>query len=170
MAGRTFFLQHPDDARRHVDLLARGLKKIAYLGWTAGAGCAALAYLVGHFMVTRSTEPNSLPGFQEISGITFVTLFMAIALLAYSTLYFVSGRGLAQQKPWARYLASGTFLTKVLLCVWLGRGSIRAMVVFLVIAVWDFYGLWVLLSSAAGQLFAAPESAQAGVKPANLAT
>jgi hypothetical protein len=170
MASRTFFLQHTDEARRHVDLLARGLKKVAYLGWTAGVGCAALALLVSHFMVTRPTEPTSVPGFQEISGILLVTWFMALALLVYSTLYFISGRGLARQQPWARYLGAGTFLTKVLLCVWLGRGSIRAMLVFLVIAVWDFYGLWVLLSSAAGQLFAAPESSQPGVKPAKLVT
>ncbi len=170
MASRTFFLQRPDDARRHVDLLARGLKKVAYVGWCAGVACTLLALIVSHFMVTRPAEPNSLPGFKEISGITVVAWFMAIALLFFSTLYFVSGRGLAQQKPWARYLGSGTFLMKVLLCVWLGRGSVRAMVVFLVIAIGDFYGLWVLLSAAAGQLFTSPESSQAGVKPANLVT
>jgi hypothetical protein len=57
-----------------------------------------------------------------------------------------------------------------LLCVWLGRGAVGAMIVFLLIAAWDFYGLWVLLSKETGQLFSSRETSQVSVKPANLVT
>ena len=61
-------------------------------------------------------------------------------------------------------------MPKVLLCVWLGRGAVVAMIVFLLVAAWDFYGLWVLLSKETGQLFSSRETSQVGVKPANLVT
>jgi hypothetical protein len=95
---------------------------------------------------------------------------MAIALLIFSSLYFVSGWGLSCQKMWARYAAAGTFVAKVLLCMWLGRATISAMIVFLLIASWDLYGLWVLLARETGQLFSSPQSSQASIKPANLVT
>lgn len=174
MASRSFFIQRHEDAVRHVDQLAKGLKKIAIAGWVAGAGCTVLALLVSHFIVTRGPQPNPVPGFQEISGITLVTWFMAIALLAFSTLYFISSWGLVRRKPWSRHAAAGTFLLKVILCVWLGRGTLAAMVVFLGIASCDLYGLWVLLSQETGQLFRSPvqssETTQAPAKPANLVT
>lgn len=161
MPSRSFFIQRPEDAQRHVDLLAKGLKKVAIAGWVGGAGCTALAALVSHFLVTRSTQPNSVPGFQEISGITFVTWFMALALLVFSTLYFMAGWGLVHHTKWARYTAAGVFIAKVLLCVWLGRGGFAAMFVFLLIASWDLYGLWVLLSDETGKLFSPRQPAPA---------
>jgi hypothetical protein len=170
MASRSFFIQNPEDALRHVDLLAKGLNKLAIAGWVAGGGCTILAALVGHFLVTRSPQPNGVPGLQEISGVTLVAWFMAIALLFFSSLYFVAGRGLARRKSWARHTAAGVFMLKVLLCVWLGRGSVGAMIVFLTIAAWDLYGLWVLMAKETGQLFTASESQQPSAKPANLVT
>jgi hypothetical protein len=170
MVPGSFFIQRPEDALRHVQQLAKGLKKIATAGWIGGASCTLLAALVSHFLVTGGTNPNPLPGSREISGITLVTWFMAVALLVFSSLYYVSGWGLERQKSWARIFAVGTFLAKVLLCVWLGRGSFSAMFVVLVIAIWDFYGLWVLLSKETAQLFASSNTARASVKPANLTT
>jgi hypothetical protein len=170
MASGSFFIQRPEDAQRHVNLLAKGLKKVAVAGWVGGAGCTALAALVSHYLGIRHTESNAIPGFQELSGITLVTWFMAIALLVFSSLYYLAGWGLAHQKAWARYASAGTFLSKVLLCVWLGRGSIAAMFVFLVIASWDFYGLWVLLSKETAQFLSLRQAQQAPVKPANLVT
>ena len=54
-------------------------------------------------------------------------------------------------------MAAAMFLAKVLLCVWLGRGSIGAMIVFLIVAAWDIYGLWVLLAKESGQLFSSSQ-------------
>jgi hypothetical protein len=179
MARGSFFIQNQDAAQRHVALLAKGLKKVAIAGWVGGAGCTALAALVSHFLVTGSTASNSIPGARETSSITLVTWFLALTLLFFSSLYYLSGWSLERQKSWSRYLAAGTFLAKVLLCAWLGRGSFSAMFVFLLIASWDFYGLWVLLSKQTGQFFSsplsssktsAPDASQAPVKPANLVT
>jgi hypothetical protein len=153
MAGSSFFVQTPEAALRHVNLLAKGLKKVAWAGLAGGVGCSALAALVSHLLVTSSPQPITTPGFREMSGITFVTWFMALALLGFSTLYLIAGWGLSNQNPWARYMAAAVFLAKVLLCVWLGRGSLGAMIVFLTVAVWDIYGLWVLLAKESGQLF-----------------
>jgi len=177
MAGRSFFIQHPEDAVRHVGTLAKGLKKVAVAGWIAGAGCTMLALLVSHFIMAPSRLPK--PGSQEITGVTLVAWFLALSLLLFSTLYFVAGWGLAGRKPWARNVAGGTFLLKVLLCAWLGRGSLAGMLVFLSIAGCDLYGLWVLLSNETGRLFQSPapsseaqssETSQAPAKPANLVT
>jgi hypothetical protein len=44
------------------------------------------------------------------------------------------------------------------------------MIVFLVVAAWDLYGLWVLLSKETGELFTSPAPSQATSKPANLVT
>lgn len=99
-----------------------------------------------------------------MSGIVFVAWFMASALLLFSTFYFIAGWSLSQRKAWARYTGATAFVFKVLLCVWLGRGSIGAMIVFLLIAGWDFYGLWVLLSKETGQIFASPEQFAASVR------
>jgi hypothetical protein len=175
MASGSLFIQRPEDALRHVEMLAKGLKKVAVAGWVGGAGCAALALLVSHYLGVRHTDSNAIPGFREMSGITLVVSFMATALLVFSSLYFLSGWGLAHQKSWARYSAAATFLAKVLLCVWLGRGSLASMIIFLMIAGWDFYGLWVLVSKETAQLLSPPqtslsEAQQAPVKPANLVT
>jgi hypothetical protein len=153
----SFFVQTPEDARRHVNLLASSLKKVALAGLIGGAGCGVLAVLLGHFLVPPSVQSTAIPGTRELSGISFVTWFMTIGLLVFSALYFISGWGLSQQKSWARYTAAGTFIFKVLLCVWLGRGSIGAMFVFLMIAGWDVYGLWVLLSKGTAQVFSSPQ-------------
>ena len=167
----SFLIQRREDALRHVNLLAKGLKKVALAGVVGGTGCGVMAVLLGHFLVTpASPQANAVPGFHELSGITFVATFMAIALLLFSALYFISGWGLARQMGWARYTAAGTFVGKVLLCVWLGRGSVGAMIVFLLVAAWDFYGLWVLLSKETGQLFSSLDPSQPSVKPANLVT
>jgi len=150
MASRSFFIQRPEDARRHVALLAKGLQKVAMVGFVAGIGCGAIALLLTRVLAAPHLQPNPTPGFREVAGMIFVTWFMTIALLVFSALYFVAGWGLSHQKDWARYTAAGTFLLKVLLCIWLGRGTATAMVVFLVIASWDLYGLWVLLSRETG--------------------
>jgi hypothetical protein len=159
MTGSSFFVQTPEAALRHVNLLAKGLKKVAWAGLAGGVGGSALAALVSHLLVTSSPQPITTPGFREMSGITFVTWFMALALLGFSTLYLIAGWGLSNQKPWARYMAAAVFLAKILLCVWLGRGSIGAMIVFLTVAIWDIYGLWVLLAKESGQLFTSSEPA-----------
>jgi hypothetical protein len=167
----SFLIQRREDALRHVNLLAKGLKKVALAGFVGGVGCGVMAILLGHFLVTpASPQANAVPGFHELSGITFVATFMAIALLLFSGLYFISGWGLAKQMGWARYTAAATFMAKVLLCVWLGRASVGAMMVFLLIASLDFYGLWVLLSKETGQLFTSLDPSQPSVKPANLVT
>jgi hypothetical protein len=168
MAGP--FVQNREDARRHLDLLVKGLRKVAWAGLAGGAGCGALAILVAHFLVTPGPQSSAIPGARELSGISFVAWFMTIALLAFSTLYLIAGWGLSHQKSWGRYMAAAVFLAKVLLCLWLGRGSIGAMIVFLVVAAWDLYGLWVLLSKETGELFTSPAPSQATTKPANLVT
>lgn len=164
---RPVFIQRPEDAQRHIDLLAKGLKKVALAGWAGGAGCAFLTLFVARLLVATSGQPSNLPGVHEISGITFVAAFMATALLLFSTLYFVSGWGLSHQAEWARYTAAGTFIAKILLCLWLGRGSIGAMILFLLVAGWDFYGLWVLLSKATATLLTTSESNATSSKPAS---
>jgi hypothetical protein len=163
---QTRLLQTPEDALRHVDLLTKGLKKVAWAGMAGGAGCAVLALLVGQFLAPHTAPSNAIPGTRELSGVLLVDWFMAIALLVFSTLYLIAGWGLSHQKSWARYTAAAVFLSKVLLCVWLGRGSIGTMIVFLFVASWDLYGLWVLLSKQTGQLFAASQASPASGKPA----
>ena len=165
MTSRSLFIARPEDAQRHVSALAKGLRKIAIVGWVAGVGCSGLAMLVTHVFVTSNSGPNPVPGFQELSGIAFVAWFMAVAMLAFSSLYFVAGWGLANQKPWGRYVGAGAFVLKVLLCLWLGRGSVVAMFVFLAISSWDFYGLWVLLSKETGQLFQSRQPSSTLVYP-----
>ncbi len=170
MASRSFFIQSPEDAQRHVALLAKGLKSVAKVALVGGAGCGLMAILLSHFLLAPSPQSNAVPGVPELSGIAFVAWFMATAMLIFSGLYFVAGWGLSHRKPWARYTAAATFVAKVLLCVWLGRGSAGAMIVFLVIASWDFYGLWVLLSKETEQFLSSPKTTQASIKPANLVT
>jgi ABC-type multidrug transport system permease subunit len=170
MASRSFFIQSSEDAQRHIALLAKGLKTVAKIALVGGAGCGVLAILLSHFLVTPHPQPNAVPGVQELSGIAFVAWFMATTMLLFACLYFVSGWGLSHRKPWARYTAAATFVAKVLLCVWLGRGSAGAMIVFLVIASGDFYGLWVLLSKETEQFLSSPKATQASIKPANLVT
>ncbi len=168
MTSGSFFVQTSEDALRHVNLLANGLKKVAIAGWICGAGCGAMAILLARILINPD-HSNSAPG-HEMAGLTFVAAFMASALLVFSTLYFLSGWGLSHQLPWARYAAAGTFLAKILLCVWVGRGSFRGMIFFLMVAAWDFYGLWVLLSKETGQLLTSTEVRQPSGKPANLVT
>ncbi len=175
MATRSFFIQSPEDARRHMNLLASGLKKVALAGAVGGAGCTALAVFLTNVLIIRGTQANPAPGSQETSTITVVAWSLAIAMLLFSGLYYLSGWAIEKQKPWSRYAASGTFLLKILLCVWIGRGSVAAMIVFLLIATGDFYGLWVLLSKVTGSLFSSSpisssDTTQAPAKPANLVT
>ena len=165
MATSSFFIQSPENARRHINLLATGLKKVAIAGCVGGVACTALAVLLIHFLVIRGTPANPVPGFKEMSGIVLVAWVMAVGMLLFSSLYYVCGWALSKQKPWARYAAAGTFLLKILLCVWLGRNSIAAMVLVLMIAGWDFYGLWVLLSKETAQLL---HLAPTDARPANL--
>ncbi len=166
MARGSFFVQTPEAALRHVKVLANGLKKVAYAGFAGGAGCGVIALLVGHYVVTPGPRSSTLPGFRELSGIAFVAWFMTLALLIFAALYFLAGWGLSQQKPWARYAAAAVFLSKILLCVWLGRGSFAAMLIFLVVASWDIYGLWVLLAKETGQLLGSQKISQAFDSPA----
>ncbi len=170
MATGSFFIHGSDDALRHVKLLASGLKKVAIAGFVGGTGCGIMAVLLGHLLVASGPKSNSTPTAQEMSGITFVAWFMAIALLAFSSVYFVAGWGLAHQKRWARYTAAAVFVAKLLLCLWLGRGSVVAAIISLLIASLDLYGLWVLLSKETGELFGSPRASQSSVKPANLVT
>ena len=165
---RPLFIQSREDALRHVNQLATGLKKIALAGLAGGAGCSVMAMLLRSFLAPSSTQSNGTAGWRELSGILFVAWFMAIALLVFSSLYLLSGWGLAHQKAWARYAAAATFIAKVLLCLWLGRATVSAMIIFLFIAAWDFYGLWVLLAKETGQLFTSFATSQANIKPANL--
>jgi hypothetical protein len=163
----SFFIQSSEAALRHVKMLADGLKKVALAGLVGGAGCGVMAILLGRFLVNPSTA-NDVPGPHEMTGLTFVATFMALALLVFSGLYLLASWGLSQQKSWARYTASATFMVKILLCVWLGRGSLVTMLLFLMVSGLDFYGLWVLLAKETGQLFTSPQSVPA--KPANLVT
>lgn len=158
MASSSFFIQRSEDARRHVNQLVKGLKQVAVGSLLGGIGCGVMAVLLGRFLG---------PEVQDSFGVAFVVWFLAAAFLLFACLYFVTARGLSRQKTWARPTGIATFLGKVLLCVWLGRRSAGAMIVFLLIASWDIYGLWVLLSTETGQLF---RSSQASVKPANLVT
>jgi hypothetical protein len=175
MAGSSFSLQSPfiqtrEDALRHVSQLAARLKKVALVGITVGVACGVMAMLLGRILVNPGAQSSTMPGFQEMSGITLVAAFMAGALIVFSSLYLLAGWGLSQHKPWARYAGAATFFAKLLLCVWLGRGSLRAMILFLLVAGLDLYGLWVLLARETGQLFASPATSQPNAKPANLVT
>lgn len=167
MASSSFFVQTPENALRHVNLLAKGLKKVAIAGLIGGAACGVMAVMLSHLLMIQP-QPNPVPGFHETAGVTFVATFLATGLIVFSGLYFLAGWGLSHRKSWARYTAAATFLAKLLLCVWLGRGSLGTMVLFLMVAGWDIYGLWVLLSKETGQLFASPQSLPA--EPANLVT
>jgi hypothetical protein len=175
MASGSFFIQHSlfiqcrEDALRHLNLLAKGLKKVAQAGLVGGVASSFMALFLGHVLDPHG-QSNAVPGATEMSGITFVSWFIAIALLVFSSLYLVAGWGLSQQKSWARYTAAAVFIGKILLCVWLGRGSVPAMIVFLLIAALDIYGLWVLLSKETGHLFSSSEISQPNIKPANLVT
>jgi hypothetical protein len=168
MARGSIFIQRHEDAVRHVALLAKGLKKVAMVGAVGGLGCTALAMFLTHVLIPPNAHGNAIPGAHEMSGITFVTWFMALALLFFSSLYYVAGWGLANQKGWGRYVGAAAFLLKAMLCIWLGRSSVQTMVVFLFVATWDFYGLWVLLSKETAHLFTSPEVRTATVKPADL--
>jgi hypothetical protein len=170
MASRSFFIQSPEDAQRHFALLLKGLKSVALVALIGAAGCGVMAILLGHFVAAPSTQSNAIPGTQELSGIVFFAWFIAAAMLLFSGLYFVAGWGLGHRKPWARYTAAAAFLAKLLLCVWLGRVSVGAMIVFLSVAGLDFYGLWVLLSKETEQLLSSSKPTQASIKPANLVT
>lgn len=171
MASRSFFIQTPEDARRHLDLLAKGLKKLGLAGWAGGGGCALLALMVTRYFGLHSAQADPASGLQPMSGISLITWILAIAMLLFSTLYYVAGWALEKQKGWARYIAAGTFLIKTLLCVWIGRASVASIIVFLMIAAWDIYGLWVLLSKETGLLFTSPakvsDTTPASVNPAN---
>lgn len=158
---RSLFVRTQEDALRHLDQLAKGLKKVGIVGLIGGASCGVMAVLLGRVLVTQQ-QPTTVPGLHEMSGVTFVAAFMATALLVFSSLYLLAAWGLPQRKSWARYTAAATFLAKLLLCVWLGRGSFAAMLVFLMVAGWDLYGLWVLLSKETGQLFTPQGTIPAG--------
>jgi len=173
MDARSIFIQRPEDAARHVNTLAAGLRRFAISGWISGTACVALALFVSHYLTGFMTRPGAPPGSRETSGITFMAWALAIALLVFSTLYFIAGWGLVQKKPWARYAAAGIFLLKVLLCIWVGLSSAAAMIIFLLLAGWDLYGLWVLMAKETGELLSAAPATPASVKPvnpANLAT
>jgi hypothetical protein len=173
MDARSIFIRRPEDAARHVNTLAAGLRRFAISGWISGAACLALALFVSRYLTGFMTHASATSGARETSPIAFLAWAMAIALLVFSTLYFVAGWGLAQKKPWSRYFTAGTFLLKTLLCIWIGLSSPAAMIIFLLLAGWDLYGLWVLMSKEAGQLLSAPRATPASVKPvnpANLAT
>jgi hypothetical protein len=170
MADRSFFIQSSEDAQRHVTLLLKGLKSVALVALVGGAGCGVMALFLGHFLAVPSTQSNAVPGAELLSGVAFIAWSMAAVMLVFSGLYFVAGWGLSHRKPWARYTAAAAFLAKLLLCVWLGRVSLGAMIVFLCIAGLDFYGLWVLLSKETEQFLSSPKTNQASTKPANLVT
>ena len=163
MTSGSFFIQRHEDALRHLKTLAQGLKKSAIAGWAGGLGCCIMALLLAHFTMNPHVTASS--GSHEVSEISLVAWSMAIVLIVFSSLYFVAGWGLSRQKRWSRHLAAGTFLLKVLLCLWLGRSSAITMIVFLGIATWDFYGLWVLLSNETGKLFSAPQPSPALAYP-----
>lgn len=161
MASSSFFIQRPEDALRHLNLLAKGLKRVAIAGLVGGAACSVLAVFLGRFLITPD---------HETSGMTLVTRWVAMALFVYSGLYLLVSWGLSHQKGWSRYTAAAVFVSKVLLCAWFGRSSLGAMAFFLLVAMCDIYGLWVLLSKETAQLFTSPETSQAAVKPVDLAT
>ena len=151
-------------------MLAKGLKKVGIAGLVGGAGCGVMALLLARVLLNSGASSNAVPGAQEMSSITFIATFMSTALIVFSILYLIASWGLSHQQCWARYTAAGTFAAKLLLCVWLGRSSVVAMILFLMVAGWDIYGLWVLLSKETGQLFTSPQSTQVSAKPANLVT
>jgi hypothetical protein len=173
MGARSIFIQTPEDAARHVSTLAAGLRRFSISGWISGAACTGLALFISHVLNGATAHAGATPGSPQVTGIAFLAWAWAIALLVFSTLYFIAGQGLAQKKPWSRYAAAGTFLLKTLACIWMGLNSPVAMVIFLLLAGWDLYGLWVLMSKETGQLLSAPRAAPAPVEPvnpANLAT
>jgi hypothetical protein len=170
MSSGSFFIHTSDDAQRHVTMLAKGLKKVGIAGLVGGAGCGVMALLLARVLLNSGASSNAVPGAQEMSSITFIATFMSTALIVFSILYLIASWGLSHQQSWARYTAAGTFAAKLLLCVWLGRSSVVAMILFLMVAGWDIYGLWVLLSKETGQLFTSPQSTQVSAKPANLVT
>jgi hypothetical protein len=159
MDSHNFFIHTPENALRHVDMLANGLAKVAILGWCGAAACSALAIFFHRLLAPSSLQTNAAPGWQQTSDVSLNAWFLAIGLFLFSSLYFVTARGLRQKKPWARYMGAAAFLLKILLCLWLGRSSVVAIVFFLSVASWDFYGLWVLLAKETGQLFTPPNSA-----------
>jgi hypothetical protein len=183
MDSGSFFIQTPGDARRHVEQLINGLKKVAFVSLVGGLCCSALAMFFSRFLAPAGPQPSADSGLNQNSGVTFAAWCIAIALLVMAALYLVAAWGLGRRKPWARYTAAGTFLVKVLLCLWLGRASFGAMIMFLFLASWDFYGLWVLLAKETGHLFVSlqfphpdivpgtdpdtdPATAKGGLKPA----
>jgi hypothetical protein len=173
MSARSIFIQSPEDAARHVNTLAAGLRRFAITGWISGAACVAMALFVSRYITGFINRPSVSAASQPTSSIAFLAWAMAIALLGFSTLYFIAGWGLTQKKPWSRYAAAGVFLLKTLLCIWVGLSSAAAMIAFLLLAGWDLYGLWVLLSKEAGHLLNPTHASPASVKPvnpANLAT
>jgi len=170
MSSGSFFVKNPEDALRHLTQLVQGLKKVAVAGIIGAVLCGIMAGLLSRFLAPSPNRPNAPRGFPEMSAISSVIWFMAIALIVFSCLYQLVAWGLAQQKQWARYTAAGTFVAKILLCIWLGRWTVQAMVVFLGISSWDFYGLWVLLSKETGHLFSSSHISQVSAKPANLVT
>jgi len=162
MAGGSFFIQRPEAAVRHLEILTQGLKKVALAGFVSGGGCVVLALLVGRSLGAYNVHASDNPGGMAISGMSLVIWFMALALIVFSSLYLIVSWGLARRTTWSRHAASIVFVLKVLLCVWLGRTSPGVMFIFLLISTFDLYGLWVLLSKETGQLFASPESTQPG--------
>jgi hypothetical protein len=156
------FIQRREDAVRHVNALAKGLKQVGMVGVASGAVCGVMAVLLGRVLNTQP-HSSSVPGSHGMSGFTLVAVIMATALIVLSCLYLVAGWGLSLQKSWARYTAAATFTLKLVLCLWLGHVSIGAMVIFLMVSAWDIYGLWVLLSKQTGQLFSSPQVSQAPV-------
>jgi hypothetical protein len=158
MDSGSFFIQTPGDARRHVEQLTNGLKKVAFVSLVGGLSCSALAIFFSRFLAPAGPQPRAGSGLNQNSGVAFAAWCIAIALLAMAGLYLVASWGLGRRKSWARYTAAATFSVKVLLCLWLGRAGVGAMIMFLFLASWDFYGLWVLLAKETGQLFASPQS------------
>jgi len=168
--ARSLFVQSPDDALRHVNLLAKGLKQAAIAGSAGAAACGALGFMLNRFTLVHQSGSSVVLPVHEISRIVLAAWTLAIAMLVFSTLYFIAGWGLSRQKEWSRFAAAATFLLKIVLCGWFGHTSLRAALFFLLIAAWDIYGLWVLLAKETGQLLISPEPGRTAVKPANLAT
>jgi hypothetical protein len=167
MDSGSFFIQTPENARRHFEQLTSGLKKVAFVSLVGGLCCCALGVFFSRFLAPAGPQPSAVPVSNQNSGVASAAWYIAIALLAMAGLYLVASWGLGRRKPWARYTAAGTFLVKALLCLWLGRVSLGAMVMFLFLASWDFYGLWVLLAKETGQLFASPQSLRPATVPSD---
>lgn len=160
MDSDSFFIQRPADARLHLGRLTAGLKRLAVVGLVVAGCCGLIAILLGwQFLdLTYRPHPNDGLGILGIFGLAFLAGAATVVLVGFSALYLVLSWSLARRWKWSRYAGRVIFSLKILLSVFLGLSSPQTMIAFLVVASWDLYGLWVMLSKGTEQLFTSLET------------